>query len=305
MHWLNNTPSVVQNFLDSLWLEDGLSDGSIRIYAMHLQHFSLWLEERGFPPLERITSDAISDFLKSKHQTYSAKTSNLAITILKRFFRWAIREGCVSIDPTSQVLLARTSPSFPNCLSEKQVQDLLSAIQVDTVLGLRNRAMFELLYASGMRVSELVSLRSINVNLKTRALQIWGKGNKERITIFGEIAHEWLLQYLSEVRPLLIAGTANPYLFVTNSKFVGKKLHIGERWIGKLAKRYAINAGITQTVSPHTLRHSFATHMLNNGAGLSTIQMLLGHESVSSTQIYTHVAINRLKELHRLHHPRG
>ncbi len=305
MHLAHHKSSLVQDFLDSLWLEDGLSDGSVQIYAMYLRNFSRWLEEHRHPPLERITLEAISGFLKAKHRIYSPRTSNLAVTVLKRFFRWAIREKCVLIDPTSRVLLARTGPSFPNCLSERQVQDLLSAIQVDTMLGLRNRAMFELLYASGMRVSELVSLRSINVNLKSRALQIWGKGNKERITIFGEIAHEWLLQYLNEVRPLLIAGTANPYLFVTNPKFVGRKLHIGERWIGKLAKRYAINAGITQTVSPHTLRHSFATHMLDNGAGLSTVQMLLGHESVNSTQIYTHVAINRLKELHRLHHPRG
>lgn len=272
---------------------------------MYLRHFSLWLRERGHPSLERTTMESIRAFLKAKHQAHNPKTSNLAVTVLKRFFRWAMREKCVKIDPTCQVLLARTSQSLPNWLSEKQVHDFLNAIQVNTVLGLRNRAMFELLYASGMRVSELISLRSINVDLKSRALQIWGKGNKERITIFGEIAHQWLLQYLSEVRPLLIAGTANPYLFVTNPKFVGRKLHIGERWIGKLAKRYAINAGITQPMSPHTLRHSFATHMLNNGAGLSTIQMLLGHESVNSTQIYTHVAISKLKELYGLHHPRG
>jgi integrase/recombinase XerD len=197
MHLAYHKSSLVQDFLDSLWLEDGLSDGSVRIYAMYLRHFSRWLDEHGYPPLERTTLEAIRGFLKAKHRQYSPKTSNLAITVLKRFFHWAIREKCVLIDPTSRVLLVRTSPSFPNCLSERQVQDLLSAIQVDTVLGLRNRAMFELLYASGMRVSELVSLRSINVNLKSRALQIWGKGNKERITIFREIAHNSVTAYIA------------------------------------------------------------------------------------------------------------
>jgi integrase/recombinase XerD len=224
--------------------------------------------------------------------------------VFKRFFRWALRERLVQADPTLRMLAAKQALRVPKTLGEAQVDALLSAPDITTPLGLRDRAMLELMYASGLRVSELVSLKTLHVSLNEGVLRIMGKGSKERLVPFGEEAREWLQRYMGQARPAMLGQRQTQDLFVTTSGTTpGTAMSRVMFW--SLVKRYAIDAGITAPLSPHTLRHAFATHLLNHGADLRAVQMLLGHADISTTTIYTHVAQERLKTLHAQHHPRG
>jgi integrase/recombinase XerD len=226
------------------------------------------------------------------------------LTVFKRFFRWALRERLVQSDPTLRMLAAKQALRVPKTLGEAQVDALLSAPDITTPLGLRDRAMLELMYASGLRVSELVSLKTLHVSLNEGVLRIMGKGSKERLVPFGEEAREWLQRYMGQARPVMLGQRQTQDLFVTTSGSTpGTAMSRVMFW--SLVKRYAIDAGITAPLSPHTLRHAFATHLLNHGADLRAVQMLLGHADISTTTIYTHVARERLKTLHAQHHPRG
>jgi integrase/recombinase XerD len=224
--------------------------------------------------------------------------------VFKRYFRWALREHLISADPTLKLLSAKQALRVPKTLTEPQVEALLAAPDTSTALGQRDRAMLELMYASGLRVSELVTLTTLNVSLNEGVLRVLGKGRKERLVPFGEIAREWLVRYLADARPALLGGRQTEDLFVTSS---GPRPGTGMSrvmfWL--LVKRYAVQAGIMAQLSPHTLRHAFATHLLNHGADLRAVQLLLGHADISTTTIYTHVARERLKSLHAQHHPRG
>jgi integrase/recombinase XerD len=226
------------------------------------------------------------------------------LTVFKRFYRWCLRENLTSADPTLRMLSAKQALRVPKSMSEAQVEALLAAPAVDTDLGVRDRAMLELMYASGLRVSELVGLKLHHLGLREGVLKVLGKGNKQRLVPFGEVAREWLDRYLSQARGHLLHGAATDAVFVTSrGALAGGPMTRTMFWY--LVKKYALQAGITSPLSPHTLRHAFATHLLNHGADLRAVQMLLGHADISTTTIYTHVARERLKSLHAQHHPRG
>jgi integrase/recombinase XerD len=254
--------------------------------------------------LEATQEHHLQSYFAERHGQTKATSANRRLTVFKRFFRWALRERLVQSDPTLRMLAAKQALRVPKTLGEAQVDALLRAPDAATDLGLRDRAMLELMYASGLRVSELVSLKTLHVSLNEGVLRIMGKGSKERLVPFGEEARDWLQGYISRARPAMLGQRQTEDLFVTTS---GSKPGTGMTRImfWSLVKRYAIQAGITAPLSPHTLRHAFATHLLNHGADLRAVQMLLGHADISTTTIYTHVARERLKTLHAQHHPRG
>ena len=236
----------------------------------------------------------------SRHVGSKATSSNRRLTVFKRYFRWALREHLLVTDPTLKLLSAKQPLRVPKTLSEAQVDALLGAPDVATPLGLRDRTMLELMYASGLRVSELVTLKSVHLSLSDGALRVTGKGAKERLVPFGEEAHSWLTRYLAEARAQILKGQASDALFVT-----ARGGPMTRQMFWKLIKAHALLGGVQVPLSPHTLRHAFATHLLNHGADLRAVQMLLGHADISTTTIYTHVARERLKALHAQHHPRG
>lgn len=296
--------SAIDRFAESLWLEDGLADNTLAAYRQDVALFAQWLFLTHRLALEATQEGHLQAYFAECHAHTKATTANRRLTVFKRFFRWALREGLLSADPSLRMLGAKQTRSLPCSLSEAQVGALLSAPDVSTDLGVRDRAMLELMYASGLRVTELVTLKTLHVSFNQGALRIMGKGDKERLVPFGEEAGAWLQRYLTQVRPSLMGRRQSQDLFVTSS---GPKPGTGMSRImfWNLVKRYAVEAGITAPLSPHTLRHAFATHLLNHGANLRAVQMLLGHADISSTTIYTHVARERLKSLHAQHHPRG
>jgi integrase/recombinase XerD len=246
----------------------------------------------------------LNAYFSAQHSTSKATTANRRLTVFKRYFRWALRERLIAADPTLKLQAARQALRVPKTLSEAQVEALLAAPDVTTALGARDRTMLELMYASGLRVSELVDLSVFNVSLSDNVLRVLGKGNKERLVPFGEVASLWLSRYLASDRPQLLEGKQTEDLFVTmRGMKAGTAMSRVMFWM--IVKKYALQAGITAPLSPHTLRHAFATHLLNHGADLRAVQMLLGHADISTTTIYTHVARERLKVLHAQHHPRG
>lgn len=246
----------------------------------------------------------LNAYFSAEHAQARATTANRRLTVFKRYFRWAVRERLVVQDPTLRLMPAKTPMRVPKTLGEAQVDTLLRSPDTSTELGLRDRAMLELMYASGLRVSELVSLKTLHVSLNEGVLRIMGKGSKERLVPFGEEARDWLQRYMAQARPAMLGRSQTEDLFVTTSgSKPGTAMTRVMFW--SLVKRYAIEAGITAPLSPHTLRHAFATHLLNHGADLRAVQMLLGHADISTTTIYTHVARERLKTLHAQHHPRG
>jgi integrase/recombinase XerD len=291
---------LVDRFLDALWIEDGLAANTLAAYRRDLELYAGWLErERG----GRIAATQETDLLAyaaHRHGGSRATSANRRLTVFKRFFRWALRERLVEADPTLRLRNAKQPMRLPKTLSEAQVEALLAAPAVATPLGLRDRAMLELLYASGLRVSELVTIKTVQVGLAEGALRVTGKGGKERLVPFGEEAHGWLTRYLTEARGAILDGQASDALFVT-----ARGGAMTRQMFWKLVKRHALTAGIDAPLSPHTLRHAFATHLLNHGADLRAVQMLLGHADISTTTIYTHVARERLRALHAQHHPRG
>lgn len=295
--------ATLSAFIDSLWLEEGLSRNTLDAYRRDLGLFGRWLAGRG-SELPSATEADIHGYFADRHAQTRATTANRRLTVFKRYFRWALRERLITTDPTLRLLAAKQPLRVPKTLSEAQVEALLSAPDEDTPLGLRDRAMLELMYASGLRVSELVSLKTWHVGQAEHVLRITGKGNKERLVPFGQVAGEWMQRYLAEARPQVLAGQSGDDLFVTSrGARAGEAMTRAMFW--QLVKKYAAQAGITAPLSPHTLRHAFATHLLNHGADLRAVQMLLGHADISTTTIYTHVARERLKSVVAQHHPRG
>ena len=292
---------LIDRFLDALWLEDGLSANTLSAYRRDLTLFALSLPTRG---LASVTESDLQGYFAARHAQTRATTANRRLTVFRRFFRWAVREGVLPSDPTVRMLSAKQALRVPKTLSEAEVEALLAAPLIETPLGLRDRAMFELIYACGLRVTELVSLKVFQVSLSEGVLRVMGKGSKERLVPFGAVAAEWLERYLAQARPALLGSQLNEALFVTaRGSKSGEAMTRVMFWT--LVKKYASLAGIQRPLSPHTLRHAFATHLLNHGADLRAVQMLLGHADISTTTIYTHVARERLQTLHALHHPRG
>jgi integrase/recombinase XerD len=282
-----------------LWIEDGLAKNTLSAYRADLEAFVQWLKKRDGSLLSVQEAD-VSAYLAAKHTSSKATSANRRLTVLRRFYRWALREQQLQHDPTVNIESAKQPLRFPKTLSEAQVEGLLAAPDVTTPLGLRDRAMLELLYATGLRVSELVQIQLYQIGWNEGALRVVGKGNKERLVPFGELALDWLRRYMNESRPALLKQQVADALFVTAR---GDAMTRQMFWV--LIKKHAGAAGITIPLSPHTLRHAFATHLLNHGADLRVVQLLLGHADIGTTQIYTHVARERLKQLHEQHHPRG
>ncbi len=293
----------IDAFVDALWLEEGLSRNTLTAYRRDLTLYARWLQGRGRTLLQS-TEAELNAYFAARHAATRATTANRRLTVFKRFFRWALRERRIDADPTLRLQAARQPLRVPKTLTEAQVEALLAAPGEDTPLAVRDRTMIELMYASGLRVSELVGLKTFNISLSEHVLRVFGKGSKERLVPFGEVASLWLQRYLQEARPALLAGKQTDDLFVTvRGARAGEAMTRVMFW--QLVKKYARVADITAPLSPHTLRHAFATHLLNHGADLRAVQMLLGHADISTTTIYTHVARERLKTLHAQHHPRG
>ncbi|WP_297649535.1 site-specific tyrosine recombinase XerD [Hydrogenophaga sp.] len=290
-------------FADALWLEEGLSRNTLDAYRRDLVLLGDWLAGQGKTLPETSEAD-LNHYFSARHAQTRATTANRRLTVFKRYFRWALRERFVTIDPTLRLAPARQPLRVPKTLSEAQVEALLNAPDAGTPLGLRDRCMLELIYASGLRVSELVTLKTWHVGMNEYVLRITGKGNKERLVPFGQVAGQWLQRYLMQARGDILGGLQSEDLFVTaRGSRAGEAMTRAMFW--QLVKKYAAQAGITSPLSPHTLRHAFATHLLNHGADLRAVQMLLGHADISTTTIYTHVARERLKTLVARHHPRG
>lgn len=290
-------------FADALWLEEGLSRNTLDAYRRDLTLFGQWLAPRG-TGLMQVREGDINAYFAERHAQTRATTANRRLTVFKRFFRWALRERQVTADPTLRLIAARQAPQVPKILSEAQVEALLTAPDTATALGQRDRAMLELMYASGLRVSELVTLKTFHVGHNEQVLRITGKGNKERLVPFGQIAGQWLSTWLAHGRREVLAGRQSEDLFITSrGTKAGEAMSRVMFW--NLVKKYALQAGIAVPMSPHTLRHAFATHLINHGADLRAVQMLLGHADISTTTIYTHVARERLKSIVAQHHPRG
>ena len=298
-----STDAPIDDFIDALWLEEGLARNTLAAYRRDLTLYVSWLTSQGRPLLTSTESD-LNAYFAARHAATKASTANRRLTVFKRYFRWALRERLISSDPTLKLQSARQALRVPKTLSEPQVEALLAAPDLVGALGVRDRTMLELMYASGLRVSELVTLKVLNLSLADNVLRVLGKGNKERLVPFGEVASLWLTRYLKLARPELLAGQSTQDLFVsTRGANAGSAMSRVMFWM--IVKKYARQAGITVPLSPHTLRHAFATHLLNHGADLRAVQMLLGHADISTTTIYTHVARERLKTLHAQHHPRG
>ena len=295
-----DTPDpLIDAFIDSVWLEDGLSALTLAAYRRDLNALALWLSTQNTSLSSAVEAD-LQAYFAHRHTDTKATSANRRMTVFRRFYRWALRDNRLQADPTLKLLSAKQPQRLPKSLSEAQVEALLNAPDTDTALGLRDRAMLELLYASGLRVSELVNLPLLSLNMREGVLRITGKGDKERLVPFGEEAGDWMQRYLDTARGELLAQKNSPAVFVTQRGAAMSRVMF---WM--LIKKYALLADIHVPLSPHTLRHAFATHLLNHGADLRAVQMLLGHADISTTTIYTHVARERLKQLHAQHHPRG
>jgi len=289
----------IDTFIDALWLEEGLSRNTLAAYRRDLSLYAAWLGGQG-RAIDSTCEADLNGYFAAKHRDTKATTANRRLTVFKRYFRWALRERLITADPTLRLESARQPLRVPRTLTESQIEALLDAPDVETPLGLRDRAMLEVMYASGLRVSELVGLKTFNVSMSENVLRVFGKGSKERLVPFGQVARDWIARYLAQARPEILSGQQTDDLFVTAR---GQGMTRVMFWV--IVKKHARNAGITAPLSPHTLRHAFATHLLNHGADLRAVQMLLGHADISTTTIYTHVARERLKQLHAQHHPRG
>lgn len=293
---------AIDEFVETLFLEDGLSDNTLKAYRRDLTACAQFLAHNSSAGglLQAQESDLRAFMVQRHAQGVKAVSSNRSLSVLRRFFQWALRENRIHTDPVVRLMAAKQALRVPHTLTQAQVEALLQAPDVCTLLGLRDRAMLELMYASGLRVSELVGLQMHHLDMKAGVLRTEGKGRKERLVPFGEEAQAWLLRFMQEARPGILGRQSSSDLFVTQR---GSGMTRVMFWI--LVKKYALQAGITAPLSPHTLRHAFATHLLNHGADLRVVQMLLGHADISTTTIYTHVARERLQQLHAEHHPRG
>jgi integrase/recombinase XerD len=291
---------MIDEFCDTLWLEDGLAKNSLDAYRRDMSLFAIWLHAERAKNLYDAQAEDLVTYFALRHSSTKATSSNRRLAVLKRFYQLALRQNKISADPCLRMKSAKQPQRYPMSLSEAQVESLLAAPDTGTPLGLRDRTMLELMYASGLRVSELVLLKSLEVGMNEGVLRITGKGSKTRLVPFGEEARAWIERYLRDARGTILNGQIADALFVT-----ARGGAMTRQMFWTLIKKYATLADINAPLSPHTLRHAFATHLLNHGADLRVVQLLLGHADISTTQIYTHVARERLKKLHALHHPRG
>ena len=295
---MSGSAKIIETFLNALWLEFGLSENTLAAYGSDLNQFDKWLKNL---TLEDVAERDISlFFLHRQKQGQSSRSAARMLSSLRRFYSYLLRENRLSVDPTSLIDAPHIGRSLPGSLSESEVEQLLQAPETVHALGFRDRTMLELVYAAGLRVSELVGITFQQVNLRQGCVRIIGKGDKERLVPIGEEATSWLERYLSGARQDILGSRQSDYLFVTAR---GSCMTRQAFW--HIIKRYAKLAGIDKDLSPHTLRHAFATHLLNHGADLRVVQLLLGHSDLSTTQIYTHIAQHRLKEIHSKFHPRG
>ncbi|MGU3625802.1 site-specific tyrosine recombinase XerD [Comamonas sp. C24C] len=298
---LPQSQDALDEFIDALLLEDGLSRNTLSAYRRDLTAAARWLAQLQPPKaLDAALEADLQSYFTARVEGTKATSSNRRLTVLRRYFLWALREKRIAADPTVRMLAAKQPPRTPKTLTQEQVEALLDAPDVETALGLRDRAMLELMYASGLRVSELVGVRMHELDLRSGVLRVTGKGRKERMVPFGQEAQHWLERYLLQARAAILGGQQTEEVFVTQR---GAGMSRVMFWV--IVKKCAQIAGISSPLSPHTLRHAFATHLLNHGADLRVVQMLLGHADISTTTIYTHVARERLKALHAEHHPRG
>ncbi len=290
----------IDRFCDALWLEDGLSQNTLAAYRNDLYDLSQWLAEKTNTAAANASREQVSRYFSDRFASIRATTANRRLSSLRRFYGWLLLQGRRQDDPCLLLKSAKRPARFPKAPVESQVESLLNAPNVETALGLRDRAMLEMMYAAGLRVSELISMKSIHVSASDAVVRVIGKGDKERIVPIGEEAMRWLAHYLRESRPLILAGRQSDALFVTE-----RAQPMTRQRFWKIIKHYGTAAGLEMTLSPHTLRHAFATHLLNHGADLRAVQMLLGHADISTTQVYTHVANDRLRAIHAKHHPRA
>ena len=295
----NVNSDQLDTFIDHLWLEDGLSKNTLESYRTDLRQFNSWLVNINSHLLEANQAH-IQQYLAVKFPQSKPRSISRLIASMRRFYRYALRESLIKTDPTLQIESPKLPRSLPKSLNEQEVEDLLNAPDINQPIGLRDRAMLELLYASGLRVSELVGVKVNEVSTQDGVVRVTGKGSKTRLVPMGEEAADWIDQYLKQARPEILQKRLCDAMFVT-----ARADAMTRQAFWYLIKRYALVAGITKHMSPHVLRHAFATHLLNHGADLRVVQMLLGHADISTTQIYTHVARERLKQLHSMHHPRG
>jgi integrase/recombinase XerD len=291
---------VIEQFLDAQWMERGLSENTLAAYRNDLNGLTAWLAPRGCGIVAARREDLLDYLSERVINGARPRTTARLLSSLRRFYRYLVREGRLAGDPTVRIDTPRIGRPLPDSLSEDEVEMLLGTPATGEALGLRDRAMLELLYACGLRVSELVNLTLEQVDLTQGVVRLMGKGSKERLVPLGEEASDWLQRYSAQSRPELAAGASARELFITRR---GRAMTRQAFWYR--LRHYAVKSGINKALSPHTLRHAFATHLLNHGADLRVVQMLLGHSDLSTTQIYTHVARERLKELHARHHPRG
>ncbi|GAO37075.1 tyrosine recombinase XerD [Sulfuricella sp. T08] len=297
-----STDSLLDEFCDALWLEEGLARNTLESYRRDLQQFAVWLQGTCSKSLQEAGHAELEGFLSHQYNVVKtrASTASRELSSFRRFYRYLLRQGRISADPTLNISSPKQVRALPKSLTEADVEALLNAPDIGDALGLRDKAMLETLYATGLRVSELVTLKVAEASLDMGVVRVMGKGGKERLVPLGEEAVGWLKHYLAEARPHLLNGKASDALFVT-----ARRGAMTRQAFWYLIKRRAVQGGVGKPLSPHTLRHAFATHLLNHGADLRVVQMLLGHADISTTQIYTHVARERLKQLHASHHPRG
>ena len=291
---------IIDQFIDHLWLEDGLSKNTLNSYRLDLNLFSQWLNKDLEKNILDVSQADIQEYLAFKFPTSKSRSISRLLATLRRLFRYLLRENKITIDPTLEIQSPKIPKSLPKSLSEEDIESLLAAPNLKKPSGLRDKAMLELLYACGLRVSELVNILLTEISLTEGIVRVTGKGSKTRLVPMGEEAVDWIKKYINEGRKDILKQQSSKYLFVT---LRGKAMTRQAFWY--LIKRYSILAKINKPMSPHILRHAFATHLINHGADLRVVQVLLGHSDISTTQIYTHVARERLKNLHESHHPRG
>ena len=292
--------TIIDDFIDHLWLEDGLSKNTLNSYRFDLIIFDSWLGEQKKITMMDVSELEIQEFLAFKFPSSKSRSISRLLATLRRFFRYQLREKKIHKDPTLKIQTPKIPKSLPKSLSEEEVESLLDAPNLDSSSGLRDRSMLELLYACGLRVTELVDIQLTEVILSDGVIRVTGKGSKTRLVPMGEEAVDWIKKYIAEARDDILRKKTSKFLFVTNR---GGAMTRQAFWY--VIKKYAVIANINKPMSPHILRHAFATHLINHGADLRVVQMLLGHTDISTTQIYTHVARERLKKIHQEHHPRG
>ena len=296
----NSTEAVIDKFLDAIWMERGLSANTLGAYRADLVSLRRWLADRDVSLVYATRSDLLAFIAWRTEQGAKPRSTARQLSSFRRFYRFLLRESVIQEDPTIKIDMPRIGRSLPQSLTEGEVEALLAAPDVSDPLGHRDRTMLEVLYATGLRVSELINLKQSEINLNQGVLRIVGKGDRERLIPLGDEAQNWIREFIAGPRTEILLERQTDYLFPTRR---GDRMTRQAFW--HIIKRYSKLAEIDNKMSPHTLRHAFATHLLNNGADLRVVQMLLGHSDLSTTQIYTHVARARMKELHSEHHPRG